>query len=178
MQPMSRLPYAEIAPWISDRIAELGGRPLNLYRVIGNQPRMLKAWIDFAYELRSACETPRVLRELMILRTAQLARSTYEWHQHRIMASAAGVPEKKISELAMWRGSKAFDARERAALALTEAIVAGHVDDAVYEAAAGVFDHGEIIELVLTASFYVMVPRVLDAIAVTSEGEPEVEGHD
>ena len=33
---MSRLPYAEIAPSIADRIAELGGRPLNLYRVIGN----------------------------------------------------------------------------------------------------------------------------------------------
>ena len=175
---MSRLPYAEIAPSIADRIAVLGGRPLNLYRVIGNQPRMLKAWIDFAYELRSACKTSRVLRELMILRTAQLAHSTYEWYQHRIMARAAGAPEKQIAELAMWRGSKAFDERERTALALTEAIFAGHVDDETYAAAARCFDAGEIIELVLTASFYVMVPRVLDAIAVTSEGEPEVDSHD
>jgi alkylhydroperoxidase family enzyme len=175
---MSRLPYAEVAPAIADSIASLGGRPLNLYRVLGNQPRMLKAWVDFAYELRSACNTSRILRELMILRTAQLARSTYEWQQHRIMARKAGVPENQIAELAMWRGSRMFDDPERAALALTEAIVAGHVDDATYAAAARWFDEGEIIELVLTASFYVMVPRVLDAIAVTDEGEPEPDGAD
>src|SRR5262245_51043030 len=123
---MSRLPYVDLSSPVAETIASLGGRPLNLYRVLGNQPRMLKAWIDFAYELRSACKTSRELRELMILRTAQLARSTYEWQQHRIMARAAGVPEKQIAELAMWRGSKVFNERERAALALTEAIVTGH----------------------------------------------------
>jgi alkylhydroperoxidase family enzyme len=172
---VSRLPYAEPTPMIAERISSLGGRPLNLYRVLGNQPDMLAAWIDFAYALRSKCKTSRTMRELMILRTAQLARSTYEWQQHRIMARAAGVPERQIAELAMWRGSNAFDESERAALALTEAIVAGRVDDEIYEQAAKSFDAGEVIELVLTASFYVMVPRVLDAIAVTAEGEPDAE---
>lgn len=174
---MSRLPLANLDPAISERIAGLGGRPLNLYRLLGNQPRLLAAWVDFAYSLRSECRTSRILRELMILRTAQLANSAYEWHQHRIMARQAGVPEKQIAELAMWRGSTAFDAREQAALLLTEDIVAGHVQDATYKAVSEVFDDGEYIELVLTASFYVMVPRVLDAIAVTSEGESQVADH-
>jgi alkylhydroperoxidase family enzyme len=175
---MSRLPFAELEPAVAERIAGLGGRPLNLYRVLGNQPQLLSAWIDFAYSLRSDCRTTRVLRELMILRTAQLANSAYEWHQHRIMARQAGVPERQIAELAMWRGSTAFDARERAALRLTEDVVAGHVEEETYKAVSEVFDNGEYIELVLTASFYVMVPRVLDAIAVTSEGEAPTAEHD
>ena len=173
---MSRLPYAELDPALAEHIVTLGGRVLNLYRVLGNQPRLLEAWIDFAYTLRRACTTSRVLRELMILRTAQLARSDYEWHQHRIMARDAGVPDEKVAELAKWRESALFDAREQAALALTEAVVAGHVDDATYATAARQFNPGELIELILTASFYVMVPRILDAIAVTTEGEEVDKG--
>jgi len=168
---MSRLPYAELDPALAEHIVTLGGRILNLYRLLGNQPRLLEAWIDFAYTLRRACTTSRVLRELMILRTAQLARSEYEWHQHRIMARQAGVPEEKVADLERWRESSLFDARERAALALTEEIVAGRVEDATHAAAMREFDRGEYVELVLTASFYVMVPRVLDAIGATAEGE-------
>lgn len=172
---MSRVPYAEIDPALVEHITTLGGRVLNLYRMLGNHPRMLEAWIDFAYTLRRACTTSRVLRELMILRTAQLAQSDYEWHQHRIMAREAGVPDQKVEELANWRESKLFDARERAALELTEAIVAGRVDDATYARAAKEFSPSEMIELILTASFYCMVPRILDATALTTEGEEEGE---
>jgi hypothetical protein len=46
------------------------------------------------------------------------------------------------------------------------------VADEKSAACAREFGSGELIELILTASFYVMVPRVLDAIAVTAEGEP------
>jgi alkylhydroperoxidase family enzyme len=39
----------------------------------------------------------------MILRTAQLHKSHYEWHQHRRMAAAAGVTDSDVAELEMWR---------------------------------------------------------------------------
>ena len=50
-----------------------GGDLPNLYRVIGASPDMLKAWIDFAWSLRLDAKTPRGLRELMIMRGAQLS---------------------------------------------------------------------------------------------------------
>ena len=168
---MSRLPYAELDPTLTEHITTLGGRVLNLYRLLGNHPRLLEAWIDFAYTLRRACTTSRVLRELMILRTAQLAESEYEWHQHRIMAREAGVPDEKVEALEGWRESPLFDARERAALALTEELVAGRLSDETHAAVMREFSHSEYVELVLTATFYVMVPRVLDAIGATAEGE-------
>lgn len=171
---MSSHRYTErdIPAGIASDIAARGGRPLNLYRVLANAPKMLRAWVDLAYAVRNDCRTPRTLRELMILRTAQLQDSAYEWHQHRIMARQAGVPETQVAELAMWNVSAAFDERERAALAFTEAIVACDVDDDVHAELARHFDPEECLELAMTAAYYCMVPRVLSAIAVTPDGEP------
>jgi len=168
-----RYPYAEVPAEIAARVAAGGVRPLNLYRVLANAPTLLEAWIGFAYTLRAKCRTPRVLRELIILRTALLQQSEYEWEQHRRMAREAGVPEGQVAELGMWHSSRAFDAKERAALALTDAIVAGTVDDATHAELARHFDREESLELTITAAFYCMVPRILSAVGVTSEGEPD-----
>lgn len=168
---MSRYPLVELDSTVVQHIAERGGRPLNLYRVLGNQPALLHAWIDFAAALRYQCATSRALRELLILRTAQVCHSSYQWEQHLSLAQKAGVPENQISELESWRTSALFDPRERAALALTEAVAACSVDAATHADAASQFTPAEMIELVLTASFYSMVSRVLEATAVTAEGE-------
>jgi alkylhydroperoxidase family enzyme len=166
-----RYPYAVVPDEVAHKIHHLGGRPLNLYRILANAPAMLSALVDFAYRIRLDCKTPRPLRELMILRTAQLSDSAYEWHQHRLMAAEAGVPEQQISELAMWRHSEAFDARERAALAFTEAMAAGAVNDPTHAELARHFDVEACIELAMTESYYCMVPRILSAIAATPAGE-------
>lgn len=167
-----RYPYVDIPTEIAADLAARGGRPINLYRVLANAPAMLRTWIDFAWGLRLNCRTPRSLRELMILRTAQLQGSAYEWQSHRVMARAAGVTDEQVAELAMWRHSAAFNERERAALALTEAIVRGEVDDRIHAEVAGRFDREECIELAMTAAAYCMVARVLDALDVSTEGEP------
>ena len=78
-----RLPLKEIDDTNKKRIVELNGEFLNLYRVLGHHANLLSAWIEFAYTLRRDCKTARTLRELMILRGAQLEGSAYEWHQHR-----------------------------------------------------------------------------------------------
>ncbi len=48
---------------------------------------MLRAYAGLARGLRYEAQTPRALRELMILRTAQLTDSRYEWAHHRKMAA-------------------------------------------------------------------------------------------
>lgn len=166
-----RYPYADVPAELAARVAAGGVRPLNLYRVLANAPKLLEAWIGFAFALRANCRTPRALRELIILRTAILQQSAYEWHQHRIMAREAGVPETQVAELVMWRTSTVFDGKERAALALTDAIVAGNVDDETDAELGRHFDREESLELTITAAFYCMVPRILSATGVSSEGE-------
>lgn len=172
---MQRVPAAGFEPVLQKRLAELWGRPVNLYRALGNHPALTAAWTEFANAIRHESRTPRALRELMILRTAQVARSEYEWAHHLGMARKAGVLEAKIAALALWRTSEAFDAKERAALALTEAVMACNVTDEVHAEVRKHFTDAEFVELSLTASFYAMVSRMLDAMRV--ELDQEVRDH-
>lgn len=166
---MSRYDFQQVKESTAKRIASLGGRPLNLYKILANSPDMLDAWVEFAYTLRLSAKTPRTLRELMILRTAQLHDSAYEWHQHRLMAREAGISESQVGDLSMWRMSDQFNAREKAAIAITEAVVADTFDDELHDEVKNLFSPSELIELLLTASFYCMVPRLLRAMDVPIE---------
>jgi alkylhydroperoxidase family enzyme len=172
---MQRVPAAQFEPALQKRLEELWGRPVNLYRALGNHPALAAAWTEFANSIRHQSQTPRALRELMILRTAQIARSEYEWAHHLRMARAAGLPEQKIAALAGWRNAPIFDPRERAALALTEAVMACDVGDAVHAEAKQHFSDAEYVELCLTAGFYALVSRMLDAMRV--ELDPDVREH-
>ncbi len=166
---------AEFEPGLKKRLEALWGEPVNLYRALGNHAALTAAWTEFANSIRHDSCTPRKLREIMILRTAHIARSKYEWAQHLKMARKAGVSEAQINELELWRESKHFDARERAALALTEAVMASNVTDETYAEAAKHFGHAEYVELCLTAAFYAMVSRMLDAMRV--EFDPDIRDH-
>src|SRR6266850_398449 len=129
---MPRTPLADFEPAMKKRLEELWGTPPNLYRCLANHPGLVAAWSDFSKALRHDSRTPRALRELVILRGAQLMRSEYEWAQHLKMARKSGVREAQINALSAWRTSAEFDAREKAALALGEAITQGQVSDAVH----------------------------------------------
>lgn len=172
---MQRVPAAQFEPALQQRLEELWGKPVNLYRALGNHPALAAAWTEFANAIRHDSATPRALRELMILRTAQVARSEYEWAHHLRMARKAGVDEAKIAALAGWRSAKLFDAKERAALALTEAVMACDVTDEVHAEVKKHFSDAEFVELSLTAGFYALVSRMLDALRV--EMDPDVRDH-
>jgi AhpD family alkylhydroperoxidase len=166
---MPRLPYAEFEPALKARLEKLWVKPPNLYRTLANHPGLLAAWTEFANSIRHDSQTPRALRELMILRTAQITRSEYEWAQHLKIARANGVREAQIAALAGWSDSPEFDARERAALLLTDAVQAIGVSDDVYAEVRKQFSEAEFVELSLTAAFYAMVSRMLDALRVELE---------
>jgi alkylhydroperoxidase family enzyme len=166
---MPRTPLADFEPVLKKRLEDLWGTPPNLYHCLANHPALVAAWSDFSKALRHGTRTPRALRELVILRGAQLMRSEYEWAQHLKMARKAGVREAQIAALPSWKTSAEFDAREKAALLLAEAVTQGKVTDDVYAEAMRHFDHHDYVELSITAAFYAMVGRMLDAMGVQLE---------
>ena len=172
---MQRIPPAEFDPALEKRLVELWGKPPALYRALANHPAFVAAWTEFARAMRYDARTPRELRELVILRGAQVARSEYEWASHLVMARKSGVREAQIQALPEWRRSSEFDAREKAALELAEAVTRGEVSDAVYASVAKRFDRAEYVELTMVAAFYAMVSRIIDAIRV--EIDPEKQGY-
>src|SRR5260221_13614933 len=166
MRAMPRTPLADFEPALKKRLEELWGTPPNLYHCLANHPALVAAWSDFSKALRHGTRTPRELRELVILRGAQLMKSEYEWAQHLRMARKVGVREDQIAALADWKNSKLFNEKEKAALRIAEAVTKGHVSDDDYTEAMRHFDHHDYVELAIVAAFYAMVGRMLDAMGV------------
>ena len=147
------------------RFRDAGHDVPTLYRTLGNAPAMLNAWVGLAWPLRNEATTSRALRELIIMRVAQLTRTAYEWVAHRPMTVKCGITETQVSELSRWRESAAFSPEEREVLALTDELTDGlDVSDETWAALAARYSPGEIVELVLTAAYYSCVSRTLRAL--------------
>ena len=90
------------------------------------------------------------LTELVKLRASQLNGCAFCLQFHLNLARALPLAPAKLDLLARWRDAPVYTARERAALAWTEALtlMAGqHVDDAVYAQLQRHFDSAEIVFL-------------------------------
>ena len=167
------VPLATVPDELKRRLAELGAPPsvsdAHIYRALANHPSILEGWIELAWRLRQDAKTPRRLRELMIVRGAQIADCEYELRHHEAMALANGVSESELLDLAGWRDSRSFSPPERAALAFMEAMVGGKVPDSILATLAEHFGPGERVELTVTAGLYSMVPKVIDAFRLPLE---------
>jgi AhpD family alkylhydroperoxidase len=91
------------------------------------------------------------IRELVKIRASQLNGCAYCVDMHTRDALAGGETERRLFALAVWRESPLFDERERAALALTDAVTliateAERIDPA-YDAAAAHFATEELAAL-------------------------------
>lgn len=92
------------------------------------------------------------LIELVKLRASQINGCAYCIDMHTKDARAAGESEQRLYALTAWQETPFYNARERAALAWTEAVtlIAGeHVPDDVYEQAREHFDEKELVDLTL-----------------------------
>jgi AhpD family alkylhydroperoxidase len=89
------------------------------------------------------------LLEIVKLRASQINGCGFCVAYHADGALRLGVPAEKLHMLAVWRETPAFSARERAALAWTEALttIAGGVSDELYATARAAFAESELVLL-------------------------------
>ena len=154
------------------RIRAHRGRVLNMHRVVGLAPKLLRAQAAYATAMREESSLPRDLQELLILRIAQVNDSAYEQSVHRPIAVRCGVSPAKIEALPSWRDASLLDARERAALGYVEqAARSGDVDDATFAATRQLFSPQEIVELTVLIAWYVGNSRFVRALQIAAETE-------
>ena len=90
------------------------------------------------------------LRELVRVRASQINGCAFCIDMHTKDARAISEEEQRLYALPAWRETPFFTARERAALAFTEAVTLlaeDHVPDTAYEAVADVFAPDEVAAL-------------------------------
>jgi AhpD family alkylhydroperoxidase len=100
--------------------------------------------------LSKSIELDQTLRELVNLRASIINGCAYCIETHSKDARQAGESEQRLYALAAWRDAPLFDDRERAALALTDAITLisdEQVPRAVWDEAAAQFSEDELAQL-------------------------------
>src|ERR1700741_4466925 len=106
------------------------------------------------------------LRELVKLRASQINGCAYCVDMHSKDARRGGESEQRVYGVSAWREAPYYSERERAALALTEAVtlLPRGLPEEVFEEAARHFDAAELSALVWT----IAVVNTWNRVAVTS----------
>ncbi|GIW19110.1 MAG: hypothetical protein KatS3mg064_2267 [Tepidiforma sp.] len=176
---MARLPFMsrddlpEELRYVWDRNA-VGREVPNIFRVMANNPETWRAYLRLGNGLWNHCGLDVATRELVILRTAILHHSQYEWHQHVRIGRQAGLSDEKIVALHHWKTSPLFNETERAILEYVDAVNAsGHPAQEVHDRLAALVPAGTIVGVNLLTGFYGMTARFLAAMEVELE-EPFV----
>ncbi|MEV0504058.1 carboxymuconolactone decarboxylase family protein [Streptomyces spectabilis] len=111
------------------------------------------------------------LLELIKIRASQINGCAFCIDMHTLDARAAGEGEQRLYALSAWEETPFFTARERAALALTEAVTlihTGHVPDDVYRAALKEFSEAEVAQVIWAAA----VINAYNRIAISTRMVP------
>jgi AhpD family alkylhydroperoxidase len=89
------------------------------------------------------------LLELIKLRASQINGCAFCVQYHILQGESLGIPADKLNLVVVWREAPQFSARERAALAWTEALTLldGGVSDEVYAQASAEFSEKELAYL-------------------------------
>ncbi|MDT5098392.1 MAG: hypothetical protein QOC76_2129 [Mycobacterium sp.] len=121
-------------------------------KIYKSSPELLDAMMTLS--AASAIEVEPEIGELIKIRASQINHCAFCLNMHLVDARKHGVTEQKLDVLAAWEeAGDLFTDRERAALALTEAItsVSDGVPDGVYARAAEVFTERELGQVIAMA---------------------------
>lgn len=109
------------------------------------------------------CGLERRLLELVKLRASQINGCAFCLHAHSRDARALGESEDRIVLLSAWRESPLYEARERAALAWTEAltlVAETRAPDAAYDEARRHFTEEELVKLTIAIGMINVLNRI------------------
>ena len=107
-----------------------GGDTTNIFTTLVRHPRLFRHWLPFGGALLTG-SLPARDREILILRTAWLCRSDYEWGQHVTIALTSGLTPGEVAAISDDLGGGSWSVLE---LALLQAVAELHDDNCVGDA--------------------------------------------
>ncbi len=166
---MALIPYAgEDAQ--DDRVRALVARlpepHINLFTMLANAPALAGPTLRLGEAILTRSDLDPVLRELVILHSARLTGTEYEWVQHEAIARLIGVGEEKIEAVDRGEiGEGPFDRRETLTLTLVgQLLPAGTPEPELVATTASELGRAELIEVLIVAGYYAMLGGVMRTV--------------
>jgi AhpD family alkylhydroperoxidase len=177
-QGRSRLGDIPYADWDFAALAEIspGMKPpdLSVVAFFAHHPELARQFLAWNHYMNSkACELPRQVREMVILRVAIRKRSRYEWAQHVKSARRAGISDEEIRAIA---GGTAAGLAGLLAAAVDEVTDDCALSDETYAALAAQFTQRQLISLVFLIGTYSLLSVVFATFRI--ELDPGLDPED
>ncbi|MEM9621733.1 MAG: carboxymuconolactone decarboxylase family protein [Pseudomonadota bacterium] len=154
---------AFLAPFTNKR-----GQFPNIFGTLVRHMDLTKAWSGFGlYTMRDSQIDP-VLREVLILRTACLIGSDYEWHQHQKIAERLGMSDTDFSIIK--RGDEFADLEKNLMLQCANDLVQTHaLSDETWHNMNAAFDLTYVLDSIMTVGAYTALGMALNSCGVQIE---------
>ena len=132
--------------------------------------RLFRPFLAFNLRLMPRGRLDRRDSEALILRTAWLCGSRYEWIQHRALARRAGLTPEQIETIGANPESEVLGGPTRSLLAVVPELLDHHtLSEATYEKLAEAFTPAEILEATMLVGNYAMLAGALNTFGVPLE---------
>lgn len=148
-----------------------GGRaPLNIFLTYLQNPKLNQAWAPFAaHVFQKSTLSPRQ-REIVILRTAWLCRSDYEFIQHLRVARAGLLNEAELAALTAATPSPTWSVEEAALILAADDLHARcRIADETWARLSETLNDQQLIDLVVTAGAYTINSMATNSFGIALE---------
>ena len=161
---MARIPYPER---VADAVTRLPVQ-LNAFRMLSHAPPMTGPAIDLGLAVLRESTLPVRLRELVVLAVASGTQCTYLSVQHGPIALHAGATPEQLAAIAEQRtDGRELDATESAAVTAAFEQVSRHTfSEGTLAALRARVSDRQVIEIVTTTGYYVMLAGLMNGLAV------------
>ncbi len=143
------------------------GRVYNIFATLAHHPKLLKRWLVFGNHLLFKSTLPARERELIILRTAWLRRSEYEWGQHVRIGKQVGLNDEELDRLKEGANTPGWNRLESALLrAVDELCEYTTISDPTWQELAVHYNTQQVLDLIFTVGQYSMLAMALNSLGV------------
>jgi 4-carboxymuconolactone decarboxylase len=163
----------QLAPAVRKLLASLP--PANVFRMVANAQSSLQGFIQLASSILLQSQLDARLREIAILRVAQVTKSKYEWEQHVRIALKAGVTQHEIDHIGVDGPVDGLDDEAVLLCRVAEEISRDvRLSDAALAAILVRYGTRQATELILCCSYFNMLSRFLESTRV--ELDADIDG--
>ncbi len=144
-------------------VADMDGRPLNVHKILANNPELLNAWWNFRQHIITGGSLGKRNAELVVLRTAVHANCWYEWASHVERGLQSDLSLDEIDRVmggpvhAEWSESDTVLLR-----AVDDLHIRGALAPELVEMLERHFDRKAVLDLIAIRATYVMLGDILN----------------
>lgn len=147
------------------------GKAYNFLRVLSIDGRLVIPYLMWNARLMPRGKLDRKQTEAVIIRTAWLCRSEYEWTQHCAIGKQVGLTREQVAAAGPEPGSELFDEVTRTMLLAVEELLSDHrLTDASYDALRRSLPPARVQEYVMLVGTYAALAGSLNTFGAQLEG--------